>query len=309
MVRLYEYNPYLSANSNPKSKENIKKQKRLITELYNSTSGAACYGFPAYSAKERIWKWFEAGPFTSPSELEAYILTSHTTFSTSLNMNYESMNFMKSTKSSNAIPTFHVDGSNELTTNSNVPTVVPCTYTSTCTCSCYLIEEKVIGKAVGMIWVTNNSPLNLTLSLSHFCLTPAYRGSYVMPESAYLLLREYFGQGYRRIEVSVDEENLIAKKYLLALGFLKEGTLRKSQILRQSNRDSAIFSMTNSEWKEPNLQFSRDFLLSRLVCRKYWASAQSGNVHTKIIDHAIDDFIENCEKGYFAEALLKLVKK
>ena len=267
MIRLFEYDPINKNNST---------QKRLLVEVFNSLSGVACYGFPAYSALERIWRWFNGGPFTTPSELEVYLDTSHTMFSTSMNSLQQK--------------------SNELV--ENLP--------HSCNCTCYLIEEKVIGKAVGMLWITNNSPLNLTMSISHFCLTPAYRGSYIMAEAFYLILKEYFQQGYRRIEVSVDEENLIAKKCLLNYGFLKEGTLRKSKIIRQTNRDSCIFSMTNSDWKEQSLQYSRDFLLSKLVLQKFRTSARNGIVHNKIIDKAISTFIEKIDQEHFKEALMKV---
>merc|ERR1712146_10143 len=109
--------------------------------------------------------------------------------------------------------------------------------------------------------------------------------------------------------VSVDEENLIAKKCLLNYGFSMEGTLRKNKIVRQTNRDSSIFSITNSDWKEQNLQYNRDFLLSKLIVKKIRDSARGGNVNTKIVDKAINSFIEESEQEHFKEALMKTAQK
>jgi hypothetical protein len=58
------------------------------------------------------------------------------------------------------------------------------------------------------------------------------------------------GRRYRRVEWRCDVENLVAKKAGERMGFHQEGVLRKDRIWREVNRDTAVMSMTNSDWRD-----------------------------------------------------------
>jgi hypothetical protein len=55
---------------------------------------------------------------------------------------------------------------------------------------------------------------------------------------------------YRRIEWCCDTDNHAGKRLAGRLGFAAEGTLRKHMVWREANRDSALYSLTNSDWRE-----------------------------------------------------------
>ena len=52
------------------------------------------------------------------------------------------------------------------------------------------------------------------------------------------------------MEWRCDAENISGKKVAERLGFALEGVLRKQMIWREANRDTALFGMTNSDWRE-----------------------------------------------------------
>ena len=54
--------------------------------------------------------------------------------------------------------------------------------------------------------------------------------------------------GYRRYEWKCNEENLPSRRAAERLGFTFEGIFRQHMILKGRNRDTAWFSMLNSEW-------------------------------------------------------------
>ena len=56
---------------------------------------------------------------------------------------------------------------------------------------------------------------------------------------------------YRRIEWQCDVDNYCGKKVADRLGFTLEGVLRKHRIWRDANRDTSLYAMTNSDWRDP----------------------------------------------------------
>lgn len=46
----------------------------------------------------------------------------------------------------------------------------------------------------------------------------------------------------------IDERYVSARKFFMRCGFLYEATLRKHQIIRQRNCNTALYSLVNSDW-------------------------------------------------------------
>lgn len=55
---------------------------------------------------------------------------------------------------------------------------------------------------------------------------------------------------YRRVEWRFDADNHGAKLAAGRLGFVLEGALRKHMVWREANRDTVLYSLTNSDWRE-----------------------------------------------------------
>ena len=55
---------------------------------------------------------------------------------------------------------------------------------------------------------------------------------------------------YRRVELRIDAANARARKSAERVGFFLEGVLRKHRVVRSANRDTALYSMTNGDWRD-----------------------------------------------------------
>jgi RimJ/RimL family protein N-acetyltransferase len=72
----------------------------------------------------------------------------------------------------------------------------------------------------------------------------------------YLMARHAFEDlGYRRYEWKCNALNEPSRRAALRLGFSFEGIFRQHQIVKGRNRDTAWFSMLDSEWPERKRAF------------------------------------------------------
>ena len=64
----------------------------------------------------------------------------------------------------------------------------------------------------------------------------------------WLLLKNAFGQGYRRLEWKCDSMNIASRRAAERLGFTWEGCLRQKMVRKGRTRDSDQLSIIDSEW-------------------------------------------------------------
>ena len=65
----------------------------------------------------------------------------------------------------------------------------------------------------------------------------------------YLLARYVFEDlGYRRYEWKCDSQNAPSRRAALRYGYTFEGIFRQHMIVKEKNRDTAWFSMLDTEW-------------------------------------------------------------
>ena len=75
-------------------------------------------------------------------------------------------------------------------------------------------------------------------------------------EAQYLLARYVFETlGYRRYEWKCNALNAASRRAALRYGFTFEGIFRQHMIAKGRNRDTAWFSMLDSEWPARKAQF------------------------------------------------------
>lgn len=123
--------------------------------------------------------------------------------------------------------------------------------------SFYVIEDNEVRTVIGMIGLTNNHPRHLTIQIDGIWITPAYQGKKRAHEAVLLMLQYLFEEGYRRITMEIDLRNVVAKKFAERCGFRQEAVLRKHRIQRSRNRDSALYSLLNSDWEEVEAQLKK----------------------------------------------------
>jgi len=77
-------------------------------------------------------------------------------------------------------------------------------------------------------------------------------------ETQYLLARYAFETlGYRRYEWKCDALNAPSRRAALRYGFTFEGIFRQHMIAKGRNRDTAYFSMLDTEWPSRKRNFER----------------------------------------------------
>jgi RimJ/RimL family protein N-acetyltransferase len=77
-------------------------------------------------------------------------------------------------------------------------------------------------------------------------------------EAMFLMMRRVFDElGYRRYEWKCDALNRPSRAAAQRLGFTYEGLFRQATITRGRNRDTAWFSIIDSEWPVLHAAFER----------------------------------------------------
>ena len=102
---------------------------------------------------------------------------------------------------------------------------------------------------VGMVSFLNIVSDMRRLELGHIWYSPDSQRSNVNTETIYLMLCEAFDRlKYRRVEWKCDSLNARSRSAALRLGFKFEGIFRQHIIVKGRNRDTAWYSMLDSEW-------------------------------------------------------------
>jgi len=114
----------------------------------------------------------------------------------------------------------------------------------------FAIVGSVTGRMMGAVLLTNDDPTNLSVQLEAPLVHPDHEGTPEQIEACFLLMDRLFAYGYRRIQISVDSQDSSKRKFAARLGFGLEGVLMRHMIVKDASRDSAVYSMLNSEWKK-----------------------------------------------------------
>ena len=102
---------------------------------------------------------------------------------------------------------------------------------------------------VGMVSFLNIVSDMRRLELGHIWYSPDSQRSNVNTEAIYLMLCEAFDRlKYRRVEWKCDSLNERSRAAALRLSFKFEGIFRQHIIVKGRNRDTAWYSMLDSEW-------------------------------------------------------------
>ena len=80
-------------------------------------------------------------------------------------------------------------------------------------------------------------------------MSPLLQKTRVASEAMYLMMAHAMDDlGYRRYEWKCDNLNAPSKRAALRYGFTAEGVFRQATIYKGRNRDTAWFSILDSEW-------------------------------------------------------------
>jgi RimJ/RimL family protein N-acetyltransferase len=105
------------------------------------------------------------------------------------------------------------------------------------------------GKAVGVAAFMRIAPAHGVIEVGHVHFAPSLQRTAAATEAMYLMMRRVFDElRYRRYEWKCDSLNEPSRRAALRLGFTFEGTFRQATTYKGRNRDTAWFSLLDSEW-------------------------------------------------------------
>ena len=116
----------------------------------------------------------------------------------------------------------------------------------------------VNGRAVGHASYLRISGKSASIEVGFINLSPALQRTAAATEFQFLMMQRAFDElGYRRYEWKCDALNAPSRKAALRLGFTYEGTFRQATHYKGRNRDTAWFSILDSEWPDLKAKFQR----------------------------------------------------
>jgi RimJ/RimL family protein N-acetyltransferase len=114
------------------------------------------------------------------------------------------------------------------------------------------------GAAVGIATLMDIRPAARSVEVGHIVYSPALQRTRLGTEVQYLLARYAFESlGNRRYEWKCNALNAPSRRAALRYGFVFEGILRQHTIAKGRSRDTAYFSMLDSEWLARKAAFER----------------------------------------------------
>ena len=114
------------------------------------------------------------------------------------------------------------------------------------------------GRALGISALMGIRPEHRVVEIGQIVYSPRLQRSALATEAQYLLARYAFETlRFRRYEWKCDARNAASRRAALRYGFRFEGIFRQHMIARGHNRDTAWYSMLDSEWPARKANFER----------------------------------------------------
>jgi len=121
---------------------------------------------------------------------------------------------------------------------------------------CSAIVDRASGLAVGRAALMRIEPAHRVIEVGSILFTPKLQRTRGATEAMYLMARYVFDDlGYRRYEWKCNALNEPSRAAALRLGFTYEGLFRQHMIIKGRNRDTAWYSMIDTEWPARKARF------------------------------------------------------
>jgi RimJ/RimL family protein N-acetyltransferase len=113
----------------------------------------------------------------------------------------------------------------------------------------FAVVSQQTQRPQGILSLMREDKANRVIEVGGIVLGPNLQRTCAATEAQYLLARHVFETlKYRRYEWKCDNGNEPSKRAAARLGFTFEGVFRQHMIVKDRNRDTAWFSMLDTEW-------------------------------------------------------------
>ncbi|MBK9625968.1 MAG: GNAT family N-acetyltransferase [Rhodocyclaceae bacterium] len=119
----------------------------------------------------------------------------------------------------------------------------------------FTIIDKSTERAVGLAAFLRIDPVMGCIEVGHLNFSPLLQRRPAATEAMFLMMQTVFALGYRRYEWKCNALNLPSRQAAMRLGFSFEGVFRQAAVIKGRNRDTAWYSMLDSEWPAMQRKF------------------------------------------------------
>ena len=112
----------------------------------------------------------------------------------------------------------------------------------------FSVIDRASGDVQGILSLMSIVPAHGRIEIGHVTFGAPMQRSPKSTEAVCLLAKHAFELGYRRLEWKCNNGNARSKYAAERLGFSFEGVFRQHMVVKGQNRDTAWYSITDSEW-------------------------------------------------------------
>lgn len=114
----------------------------------------------------------------------------------------------------------------------------------------YTVIDQQSGAIDGFLSLMSIVPSAGCIEIGHVTFGASMQRTPKSTEAVYLLAKESFALGNRRLEWKCNANNARSMRAAERFGFSFEGTFRQHMIVKGKNRDTAWYSILDSEWPQ-----------------------------------------------------------
>ena len=117
------------------------------------------------------------------------------------------------------------------------------------------IIDKADGEAKGHLWIMVIRPVHGVFEVGSILYAPAMQRTRLATEAIFLVGQYGFDLGYRRYEWKCNNRNEPSKRSAVRFGYIFEGLFRQHMLIKGKSRDTAWYSIIDSEWPDRKARF------------------------------------------------------
>jgi RimJ/RimL family protein N-acetyltransferase len=121
----------------------------------------------------------------------------------------------------------------------------------------FAVIDRASAQVQGILSLMSIVPAQGRIEIGHVTFGAPMQRSPRSTEAVYLLAKHSFDLGYRRLEWKCNNGNARSKYAAERLGFSFEGVFRQHMVVKGQNRDTAWYSILDSEWPTIAAGFER----------------------------------------------------
>jgi len=114
----------------------------------------------------------------------------------------------------------------------------------------YTVIDQDTGAIDGYLSLMSIVPAHGRIEIGHVTFGASMQRTPKSTEAVYLLAKESFALGNRRLEWKCNGDNARSKRAAERFGFTYEGTFRQHMVVKGQNRNTAWYSIIDTEWPE-----------------------------------------------------------